>query len=78
MAGHISPFTTGEIDQCGYVSSELPRLTHTRGKDIMQAEKLPERLTELVKNMLEFRRETRIDIGAAKLEMHTIMAKNYN
>ena len=53
LAGHPSPFASGQIDQRGYVINKLPRLEATHCKYASSCERLPGRLTKLVQSMLE-------------------------
>lgn len=73
MAGCISPFLNGQVDQAGYSAAELPRLTCTRSRDHLEASRLPPRFTDLVHRMLEYNWERRLDISAALDEMQAIV-----
>ena len=76
MAGCISPFQTGQVDQEGYSTSELPRLTFTRSRDHMEASRLPPRFTNLVQQMLEYSCDKRLSIRDAFDEMQAIVDAN--
>ena len=76
MAGCISPFLTGQVDQEDYSTSELPRLTFTRSRDHMEASRLPPRFTNLVWQMLEYNWEKRLSIRGAFDEMQAIVDVN--
>lgn len=73
MAGCVSPFYNDQVDQRGYSTVELPRLTYTRSRDHLQASKLPPRFTDLVHRMLEYNLEQRVDISRAHDEMDAIV-----
>ena len=78
LAGCISPFYNGQVDQAGYSTAELPRLTYTRSRDHLEASRLPPQFTNLVQRMLEYNLEKRLDISAALDEMQAIVyATNY-
>ena len=76
MAGHISPFLTGQVDQEDYSTFELSRLTFTRSRDHMEASRLPPRFTNLVWQMLEYSWEKRLSIRDAFDEMLAIVDAN--
>lgn len=73
LAGCVSPFLNGQVDQEGYTTAELPRLTYTRCRDHLEASRLPPRFTALVQHMLEYNLEKRMDISAALDEMTAIV-----
>ncbi len=54
LAGHSSPFASGNIDQRGYGVDELPALKSTYCSDRRYGQPLPAELTNLVRRMLKF------------------------